>query len=1423
MKRIIFALVLLALIMPMNSMGQGATPWNINKPPTTDWWSGNALDTAWRWAKYMDKLVAGDSEIGTGKIWYVDSGVSNAGDGSSWTNAYATLQEAIDASSADGGDNRGDRIKVAQGHAENNASAAAMGADVAGLIIEGLGNGVDMPEITMTDTASTFQISAADVTIYNLRFLGGKTGGTTECIDVTADGDGYRIIGCEFNGQVNTTELLKMITITADADRGLIFGNRFIDIPGGDSSVAVNLEGGSDNSVISYNQFSGDWSSYVVAGTAAQSLNLLVQGNIIHNADADAGYTMSFEATTTGDIIGNKCYANGASFPIVANAMFVAPDNIVMQTEDEETRTYESMMGAFSGDGGTDQGDSIYAAMVLAHTDLDAIISAVGAISGYTGTVSAGGSGTTTTNITGYGTNYFTTDWVLICTYDAGGAAAAPEGEIRDITAYNTSTGAFTHVAFSAAAASGDKVLVARRETLTVDGVALLAAPAAGSLANYIAGTGSLGTDLGAGNSLVDVLGSDGVDTTGADADSLLGAIGTNEAAADTPFASGDVESDRDGNLIKRSEAVIELLTTGTPDKLTAPADTYTILDILGTDGSTTTGAVAGSILAAIGTNEAAADTPFSSSTVEPDVDGNILERLEQIDVDTSAILLDTGTDGVVIADDYITNAKLATDSIGASEMGADSIGSSELASDGIAEIAAGVRAVEQSGNVWYVSDEGDDSTGLSWTAAYNLVKSAEAVASAGDTILIAAGHEELDMTVAKSVTFNLADLNIIGLGEGDQRPLINLTETASVITINAAGITMKNIRIRPSITVTTVGLHIEEDGDGAWIENCAFIDGEETTVDEFVDAILVDSAATDVTIKDCTYYNAGTDGHTDTFVNLAEATIANATIIGCTAYGDFAEAPIWGDSAIPTNLRLENNTVTNLNSGDMGIEFTGAATGVCLNNRIKTNAWATMYDFGSLSCFGNMGTITTDEQAIPIPLSADSSTVTEVAAGSNYERLAWLQSKTEDTMAALGIDITTADVWYVDSVGAADGAGTSWSTAEITLKAAVDDATNSVGAYIFVAPGHAEATITTSIAIDCPGITIVGLGTEALRPTFTFTGQNGDIAHTVADVTWINCLFISSTADTDECMILDGSSDGAAFIDCEWRSTGAFEFVSTVTIGSGCDDVVCRRCKFNNSTVGVSHATAAITNIAGITDGMVVEDCEFFGAWTSGAIYSDDIDTDVMVKNNIVNNTSTGIGAIVFSAAATGHLIDNKCSGDTLMSIIDPGSMNCFGNKISTGTDRNCYDFPLVPGQVYTFSRASAVSGTTTDLWDISGGPIEVISFWGYCTTDFGTPGTVEIHLDADLDPHNNDYQLSTAVDCDAVIDGDRISFDGTHGESVLTIDTGAAAGAANAMLPWFVAEGMLESTQSVGSTGNVTWYMTFRTLTDGVTVTAQ
>ena len=225
MKRIVSTLILIAaLALPV--LGQGATSVNIYARPNANWLSGSrgVLDPAWEWMKQMDTLVAGSGASGTGQNWYVDSGLTTAGSGSNWANALATVEEAIDAISADSGASRGDWIHVAEGHAETGGDAVIWDADVAGITIKHYGQGSLQGTYTFGHANSTCTIGAANVTVIGGRFLAGITE-VVVGLTVEAAGDYFTLVGAEFPEPLaSASEFNIGIQLTTGADDVTIIG-----------------------------------------------------------------------------------------------------------------------------------------------------------------------------------------------------------------------------------------------------------------------------------------------------------------------------------------------------------------------------------------------------------------------------------------------------------------------------------------------------------------------------------------------------------------------------------------------------------------------------------------------------------------------------------------------------------------------------------------------------------------------------------------------------------------------------------------------------------------------------------------------------------------------------------------------------------------------------------------------------------------------------------------------------------------------------------------------------------------------------------------------------------------------------------------------------------------------------------------------
>lgn len=123
---------------------------------------------------------------GWGAVRFVDSGGggSTTSGGRSPTSAFTLLDNAFDSGVTTA--SKGDVVYVMPGHAETVTAANGIDIDIAGVTVQGLGNGTNKPTITMgTATTATVRINAANVTLKNIRFVG-NIDSLVKFIDVNA-------------------------------------------------------------------------------------------------------------------------------------------------------------------------------------------------------------------------------------------------------------------------------------------------------------------------------------------------------------------------------------------------------------------------------------------------------------------------------------------------------------------------------------------------------------------------------------------------------------------------------------------------------------------------------------------------------------------------------------------------------------------------------------------------------------------------------------------------------------------------------------------------------------------------------------------------------------------------------------------------------------------------------------------------------------------------------------------------------------------------------------------------------------------------------------------------------------------------------------------------------------------------------------
>lgn len=178
-------------------------------------------------------LVMYPGDAGPGNEYFVDS--TNGADtntGKSWEDALATIDAAVNKCTA----SNGDRILVAPFHAENLAADSAVDIDVAGVSVIGVRIGRQMPTLTATAAAGDCKLAANNVTIQNIRFVGGIDA-TTGVIEVT--GDDCAVIDCEYR---DSTGQATDILVTDNALRLLIDGFRVIGASGDGGDTAIMLD-----------------------------------------------------------------------------------------------------------------------------------------------------------------------------------------------------------------------------------------------------------------------------------------------------------------------------------------------------------------------------------------------------------------------------------------------------------------------------------------------------------------------------------------------------------------------------------------------------------------------------------------------------------------------------------------------------------------------------------------------------------------------------------------------------------------------------------------------------------------------------------------------------------------------------------------------------------------------------------------------------------------------------------------------------------------------------------------------------------------------------------------------------------------------------------------------------------------------------
>ena len=211
----------------------------------------------------------------------------------------------------------------------------------------------------------------------------------------------------------------------------------------------------------------------------------------------------------------------------------------------------------------------------------------------------------------------------------------------------------------------------------------------------------------------------------------------------------------------------------------------------------------------------------------------------------------------------------------------------------------------------------------------------------------------------------------------------------------------------------------------------------------------------------------------------------------------------------------------------------------------------------------------------------------------------------------------TTGARFFVHATTGTDAAGygTHPDAPVASLDYAIGLCTASKGDVIYAMPGHAETT--TAIALDVAGVSIVGLGTGATKPTLTATTAATDLLN----ITAANC-----------------SIDGIRFVGAASGNTALVDLGATSS-----DAYFGPRCEFLQAATPLSAIT--VSGASNGADGFIFDGCLFRGTANGpDRVFSIETGTDRWIIRNCTFLYPSGLDNELVKSVAVceGYLIEN-------------------------------------------------------------------------------------------------------------------------------------------------------------------------------------
>lgn len=241
--------------------------------------------------------------------------------------------------------------------------------------------------------------------------------------------------------------------------------------------------------------------------------------------------------------------------------------------------------------------------------------------------------------------------------------------------------------------------------------------------------------------------------------------------------------------------------------------------------------------------------------------------------------------------------------------------------------------AMKRSGNVYYVCNRtgggGSDSAGHgTFDLPFATIDYAigQCTASRGDFIAAKAGHDET-LSAAGAIACDVAGITIVGLGFGNNRPILRFAATAATVTVSAANVTISNIVCIATLDSVVSGFVVSAGGctlDIEWQDSTSAI--------EAVTAILGGTAADNLNIR--LRYLGQTAG--DACVAPIQLNGTNEALIDVNFYGKASTAVVNFITTLCTGIRI---------TGNMYVSGTTNGSKLCVDTIGSSTWWLDVFD----------------------------------------------------------------------------------------------------------------------------------------------------------------------------------------------------------------------------------------------------------------------------------------------------------------------------------------------------------------------------------------------------------------------------------------------------------------------------------------------